>query len=782
MPEAPEPSRAADLNELISLLGELRAWAGSPSYRLLAKRVGPLMRPPQEVSTSTVVDVFKTSRRRLNADLLVAVVRALDLDEAAVARWREAYLRTQRVSKVDPGGVLRQLPADLATFTGRDRELATLLAAVEDAARAEHTVVISAIEGMAGVGKTQLAIHVAHELVRAGRYADVQLYANLRGFDPERSPADPAEVLGTFLRQLAVPAREIPDSAEERAAMFRDRLYGRQALVLLDNVASEEQVRQLIPADPGALVLITSRRRLTGLDSASLVVLDVFSDADALRLLGTIAGAERVAAEPESAAVILQMCAGLPLAVAIMAARLRSRPAWRLADLECQLRSGQTDAFGRGTGSPWPVFDVSYAGLDPALRRLFRLLAAHPGRDMPIESVAALAGVEPDQAWQLLEQLTDEYLVQQKSPGRYELHDLLRAFARRKLADDEPAAEHQAARYRLLSWYLVAADAASRTLSPATVRAELPPGLHTGNRPEFATAADATAWLGAELPNLVAVLEVAHEAGHHMLCCRIAAALTQYLRFEALYPTIIRIQRLALASARAVGDIADEATALTALGAAETDMYNTDALIHLTKAVELHRRTGSRPGLANAMVFLAVALTISDNPESSLDVAEEALAIARALDDHRLTMRILNNVAICLHSLRRSKDALDCVLESLALARSTGDPSFISVTERNLGFTYLVLDQFKEAEACFTEAASSFRDMGDSYRLVEALHGLARSQFGQGRTEQARRTVEDADGWLDSFDEASAARYRRQLESSPLRYSETTGIDPGAFG
>ena len=782
MSQAPDPSRATDLVELISLLGELRVWAGSPSYRLLAKRAGPLMRPPQEVSASTVVDVFKTSRRRLNADLLVAIVRALELDEDAVERWREAYLRTQRAAKAEPGEVLRQLPADLATFTGREAELALLRAAAGDPPGAARTVVVSAIEGMAGVGKTQLAVHAAHELVREGRYADVQLYANLRGFEPDRGPADPAEVLGMFLRQLAVPARDIPDSRQERAAMFRDRLHGRQALVLLDNAANEEQVRDLIPAGPGCLVLITSRRRLTGLDGASLVILDVFADAEARRLLATIAGAERVAAEPEAAGEILRMCAGLPLAVAIMAARLRSRPAWRLADLACQLHNGQTDAFGRGTGSPWRVFDVSYAALDPASRRLFRLLAAHPGREMSIESVAALAGLEPDRAWPLLEQLTDEYLVQQKSPARYEFHDLLRVFARRKLAEDESAAEHQAARYRLLCWYLAAVDAASRVLSPASIRRELPPDLVADHVPEFTGAPEAYAWLSAELPNLVAAVQAAHDAAHHDLCYRIAQALTQYLRIEARYTTVVYLQRRAAASAHAAGDTAAEATALSVLGAAETDLgRHADALAHQTAAVELHRETGDRYELANAMAHLGV-VTIGRDPEAGLELAKEALAISRSLDDAWHTMRILNNVAICMHGLRRSEDALEFVLEALELARGTKDTAFIAVMARNAGFTYLVLNRYSEAQTHIVEAASLFRDLGDSYRQLEALHGLARCLFGQGQIARARETIQEVEVLLDRLDEATAARYRQQLETSPLRYSETKGIDPGALG
>ena len=280
----PDPGQVGGLAEFIDLLGELRAWAGQPSYRALAKQVGAMMRPPQTVSASTVVDAFKTGRSRLDMDLVMAIVRALGVTgEADLARWREAYVRAHIPPKaVAAPGTLRQLPADLATFTGRAEALAGLVkAAVSGADR----VVIASIEGMGGVGKTQLAVHAGHELARAGVFADAQLYVNLRGFDPERPPADPADVLDVFLRALHVPTEQIPADTGRRAAMFRERLHGRRALLLLDNAVDEDQVRPLIPAVPGCLVLITSRRSMAGLDGCIPLELKAFPVSEAVELL-----------------------------------------------------------------------------------------------------------------------------------------------------------------------------------------------------------------------------------------------------------------------------------------------------------------------------------------------------------------------------------------------------------------------------------------------------------------------------------------------------------------
>ena len=397
VPAAPDPAGAVDLADFIERLRLLRAHAGSPSFRVLAKRVGPLLKPPQDVTHSTVSDAFDPTRRRLNLELVAAIVQALGVPEAQVPRWRAACVAAHAARRpAGTAGVFRQLPAELATFTGRRDELAELMGLVgvtgDGDAAAPRTVVVSAIEGMAGVGKTQLAIRAAHELVRAGRFADVQLYVNLRGFDADAAPADPADVLDSFLRQLEVPARRIPAERDERAAMFRDRIAGRDALVVLDNAADEAQVADLIPADPRCLVLVTSRRNLAGLDGARLFRLDVFPLVDALELLARVVGDERVAAEPEAAVEVVELCGLLPLAVSLAAARLRSRPAWSLARLATHLRDSGLDAVRAGSRELRPVFDLSYRELPAATARAFRLVSLHPGRGFTTGAVAALTG------------------------------------------------------------------------------------------------------------------------------------------------------------------------------------------------------------------------------------------------------------------------------------------------------------------------------------------------------------------------------------------------------
>lgn len=271
--EAPDPSTARNLEEFIAVLGELRQWAGGPSYRVLAKRVGPLLRPPQLIAHTTVSSVFQPQRRRLDIDLVTAIVRALGMDEPAVARWRHACVGMHVKAKVSGlAGPLRQLPVNLATLTGRDAELNRLLDIAAAVGGEATTVVVSAIDGMAGIGKTALAVHAAHLL--ADDYPDGQLFVDLQAHAAGTGPRDPNEALGRLLQALGLDPQAIPAELDERAKAFRNRLAGSRTLIVLDDAASEQQVRPLLPAAPGCLVLVTSRNRLKALDEAHLLPLD----------------------------------------------------------------------------------------------------------------------------------------------------------------------------------------------------------------------------------------------------------------------------------------------------------------------------------------------------------------------------------------------------------------------------------------------------------------------------------------------------------------------------
>ncbi|MCZ7416937.1 MULTISPECIES: AfsR/SARP family transcriptional regulator [unclassified Streptomyces] len=333
----------------------------------------------------------------------------------------------------EPVGARRQLPPDIYDFTGRQDELERLHQILKQPS--EHAPVVCVLHGMGGVGKTRLAIHAAHRRVRCGHYADGQLYADLRGLNAHQPPAAPAEVLEWFLHQMGIPEERIPLSLPARSALFRDRLAGQRALLVLDNAASEDQLLPLLPSGPGCTVLVTSRRNLS-LEGAVSLPVDVFTEADALEFLAANIGRERAAAEPEGARELLRICAGLPIAVALAAHRIRARPAWRITDLLHRLRhpSRMLDELAAGTRSVRAVIGLSYQALNVEQQRMFQVLGTQPGADATAAAAAAASGLPTQTAEELLESLLDEHVLFQTTPGRYRMHPLIHAYARR-LAD-----------------------------------------------------------------------------------------------------------------------------------------------------------------------------------------------------------------------------------------------------------------------------------------------------------------------------------------------------------
>jgi tetratricopeptide (TPR) repeat protein len=646
--DTPDPEDAADLAGFIELLGQLRTWAGSPPIRALAKKVGPLMRPPRTIPFSTLAEMFQTSRRRLDVGMVLAVVRALGVDEAGAERWRLAYLRVHRDAKYGgPTGVLRQLPVDLATFIGREKELALLTDAVSED---PCTVVISAVEGMAGIGKTQIALHAAHRLVRDGRYADVQLSVDLRGFDPEHEPADPAAVLDVFLRQLHVPAAHVPPGLDERAAMFRDRLTGRHALLLLDNAADVDQIRPLLPASPTCLVLITSRRSLAALEGTRTVTLDVLAPAESIELLTRVVGAERVAAEPQAAARIAELCGHLPLAVSLVAARLRSRQIWTLRYLADRLGDGLDEITAGGRGLA-PVFDLSYQGLPANAQRVFRLLGVHPAMDFTVSSITALTGLHLAEAEQCLELLQDERLIQQKVLDRYELHDLLRAYAAERASAELSDEERSEAVAAVLNWYVANTLAAGQLANP---HQPLPFPLDDvrGERVRFSDSKQAIAWYERERPNLLSVFSAAASLGfdHAVVCLALVVARIEELARNFREP--VRLLREALPHARRCGGAEAEIKVLRWLGyTLYSDGRSDQALGPLNDAVALAREHRDLVNEQQALSVLAMAYAGIGDHERGLEFGLQALS----LRDHaevRLAPRsstAFNAVATCLH-------------------------------------------------------------------------------------------------------------------------------------
>lgn len=736
----PDPAQAVDLAEFVAALRLLRIWAGTPSYRALAKQTGDLLRPPQPVSFSTIADVFKADRRRLDLDLVTAIVRALGLAEPEAAAWRAACIRVHAGAKTGgPVGVLQQLPRDLTTFTGRTAELEALLRSAQDFDAAAGPVVISAVEGMAGVGKTQLAVHAAHELVRGGRFTELQLFVDLRGFDPDRPPADPAAVLDGFLRALGVPAEKIPSGLDARAAMYRDQLHGRAALVVLDNAADEAHVRHLIPAGPDCLVLITSRRTLSGLDGAALHRLDVFPRAEAVALLAQIAGAERIQAEPEAAAAVAAACGDLPLAVSLAAARLRSRPAWTVEHLAQRLHEGGLDAMAGGQRSLRAVFDLSYRGLPESARRLFCLLGLFPGDEFGAEAVAEMAGLPVAQAQGILEKLQDEYLLHERSQGRYVLHDLLRAFAADRANADLADGQRRIALELLASWYAHTLDEVIATASPFGRLVDLSEIPAPDRLPEFASAQAALDWCDAEFGNIIAVMISARDLGYHGAVWRLASDLATYMQWRWSPEEFMTAVTLGLESARQDGHRLPEVVMLSYLADHQSSLGNFEvALDAATSLYELSIEARFPIQKASAAGLRGRIHDEAGDLDAAIEWHEKAVQLHTALE-------ITYNIAASLHSLAgvyvkadRRGEAEEIYHRILEIYPGDAGANARAWSLESLGRLLSETGRHDEAVEYLNEAVERHQSSGRYVDAASALEGLGSAHLAADDPDRAR--------------------------------------------
>ncbi|NUR60408.1 MAG: tetratricopeptide repeat protein [Catenulispora sp.] len=743
---------------------------GDPSLRVLERRTG--------IARSTLADALDPMRPTLpRIEVVRALIRAFGLPAREAAAWEEEWKQAR--ARLDgaaepngdgpaaPDGVPHQLPADPATFVGRKQELAHLLAEV-GRRTAAGTVPVCVIEGMAGIGKTHLALHAAHELVRAGHYQDMQFFVNLRGFDRDRPPADPADVLGTLLRQQGVPDALIPAAADERAAMFRDRIHDRSALLLLDNAADEAQIKDLIPASPRCLVLVTSRRALTGLADAMWHRIGVYPQQEALSLLTRIAGEPRAAAEPEAARRIVRRCGLLPLAVSVAATRLRSRPAWRLADLAERLEREDATASDLGGAA----FDVSYRELPDRAKHLFRLLGVHPGLDFTAASVAAAAGLRPAEAERALELLLDENLLQQKVAGRYEIHDLLRVYAAERAEQELTDDERRAAVRTTLLWHVAVVTRTALTISPDRVLPPIDAAVADVSAPQAHTSAEAVLWYGRERANLMQAIEVAGRLGLDSLAWRLPISMAYFEELAQNYQELVRLMSTALPHARRDPDPDGETDvarwlsfALDALG------RSAEAIEPLNQVLSDRQAAGDTLRAGRIMGSLASVHERLDDPERGLELALRAFQTIEEAGGP-VPSAILTITSICLIKLGRLSEALEYQQRMVERSREAGDPRAFALGQHNVGDTCILQGRMAEAAEAFEEAIAVAAEVGDRFVQADCLNGLAVTLRARGRIEEARARHREAIAVFDDLPEPEAARYLAQLEASSLRYVE----------
>jgi tetratricopeptide (TPR) repeat protein/DNA-binding XRE family transcriptional regulator len=648
--------------------------------------------------------------------------------------------------------VPRELPADVVAFTGRGVELAELDLLLPTDTPAQDgspgPVVISVVSGSAGVGKTALAVRWAHRVT--AEFPDGQLYVNLRGFDPDQ-PVTADEALAGFLRALGVPSGAIPLGEAERAARYRSLVAGRRLLVVLDNASTVEQVRPLLPGTPSVMVLVTSRDALAGLvarDGGRRLDLDLLSAGEAVTLLRTLIGA-RADADADATRALAGLCARLPLALRVAAELAVARPDTPLAELADELADQQDrlellDAGGDPRSAVASVFSWSYRHLPPDAALMFRLLGLHPGQDWDRYAAAALTATSSlGRASRLLGVLDRAHLIQPAGRGRYQMHDLLRAYAAGLAASLEGEGEAgggQAGRDalgRLFGYYLAAASAAMRTLTPAERhRWPVPPAVGTPV-PEFADRASARAWLGTELATLTAVS--AHAAGHGWPGFAGDLATTMYRHLYNSYPAEgLTIHTYALNAARDSGDRAAEASALTSLGAyhSRQDRYQ-EAGQHHQRALDVARATGDRYTEARALVGLGTVHDWQNRPEQAIDSYSRALDLFREIGDQVGQVRQLNNIGGMYLRLRQYGPAVDRLSQALSLARDIDAHDIVANALVFLGTIGCRQGQYEQAIVYLQEAVSVTRGTGNRFFEGRALTRLGDVYLRQCEYEQA---------------------------------------------
>jgi DNA-binding SARP family transcriptional activator/tetratricopeptide (TPR) repeat protein len=637
----------------------------------------------------------------------------------------------------------RQLPPTARHFAGRQDELRALTRWLDDAAGAGGTVMISAIGGMAGVGKTALAVHWAHQV--AGEFPDGQLYVNLRGFGPSGDPIAPDWAVRGFLDALGVPAERVPANLEAQTGLYRSLLAGKQVLLVLDNARDEDQVRPLLPASPGCLVVITSRTQLTGLvtaEGAQSVTLDVLSAAEARELLTRRLGPERITDESQAADELIGQCARLPLALSIAATR--AAHGFPLETLTAELRDAHTRLDALGAGDPATsvhvVFSWSYQHLRPPAARMFRLLGFPPGADISVHAAASLAGVPVGQASQLLRELGRAHLVTEHAPGRYAFHDLLRAYAARQCQALDSEQDRRAALTRLFDYYLAAAGTAMGKLMPVERERWPPiPSSAVALLPPLGTTHAARAWLDAERATLVAVAGYTAAHGWPGHTTRLSVVLYRYyLDIGAHYADGLAVHTHALHAARQSGDRGGQADALSSRGAVYLGQGRyPQAARQFRQALAIYEQLGDRRGQARVLNNLGYVLWDQARYQESADHCRRALALHRAVGDQFGQAIALNNLGDMLCRLGRYEQAGRHDRQALAIFREIGYPNGEARALANLGEVLHGQGEYQEAAGYLERSLAMFRGLGDRDGEADVLNDLGAALCGQGEDGQA---------------------------------------------
>jgi tetratricopeptide (TPR) repeat protein/transcriptional regulator with XRE-family HTH domain len=722
------------------LLRELRTDAGLTQEDLAAAA---------GVSVRAISDLERGvnhSARKDTARLLADALRLSGQARAgfeAVARGRDRWPGERPMDAPHRSAATRTLPRDVASFTGRERELERLIADVA-ATGSSRVVEICAIAGMAGIGKSAFAVHAAHRL--AAQFPDGQIFLPLHGHTPGQRPVEPFDALASLLQSTGVDAHHVPGDLEGRAGMWRDRLAGKRMLLLLDDSAGHDQIRPLLPGSTGCLVLVTSRRHLTALEDARLISLDVLPPADATALFTRLA--DRPDLDPADPAIdkVTKLCGHLPLAIGMLARQLHHHPAWNPAGLALTLATAR-DRLALMTAENLSVaaaFDLSYQDLDAGQQRMFRRLGLHPGPDFDAYVAAALDGSSLDATRSRLGALYDLHLVAEPAPGRYRFHDLIAEHAR-ALATTDTADDCSQAIPRLLSYYLHTAarsgqHLARRTRSTEPVLSDQP----VFDAPALASTADCVAWLHTERVNLHAAV-VRAAADHPTYAVALSTAMHSYMRHHGPWDQALALDRIALEAARRLGDSDGEASVLTDIGDIQflDDDYRA-AEASLAQAIGLCRSTGNQLGQANALAILGYIQYVTGNigaASTSLTSALNTMQILGELLGEAGTLAYLSHVQIAKGDYSSAIEGLTRAVEITSRighrVRNAGMINFLGNAQQAAG-------DYRAAITSQTQSLQLYRELSNPIGMANATRDLGIAQLAAGDYVSAATSLSQA--------------------------------------
>ncbi|OKI81717.1 AfsR/SARP family transcriptional regulator [Micromonospora sp. CB01531] len=719
--------------------------------------------------TADALDCYAELRHRL----------AEELGTDPSPEVREAHRAILRAEPDGPAVTSRparpvpaQLPADMPGFVARGRELTRLAQALDAVGEQLTAVAVTVLSGTAGVGKTALAVHWAHRV--RDRFPDGQLQVNLRGFDGSGAPMDSAEALRVFLGALGVPPEGVPSEPAAAIALYRTLLADRRVLILLDNARDAAQIRPLLPGAAGCLVVVTSRDDLAGLvaaEGARPVPVGLFSADEARQLLARRLGAQRVAAEPDAAEEIIDRCAGLPLALAVVAARAATKPTFPLARFAEQLRAGQLDALHAGD----PITDVrnvfswSYRGLSPAAARLFRLLGLYPGPDVSVAAAASLAGLAAGPAQRLLAELTQAHLLTEHSPGRFQLHDLLRTYAGELTARHDPDAERADAVHRVLDHYLHTCDVAAVLVEPhRDPVVQTPP--RPGVTPEpLADDRQALDWFAVEHQVLLAAVRLAVDAGSDRHAWQLARVLAGLMDNQGRWPDLIAVEQVAIEATRRLDERTEQAWAQRFLGRAYASLRRyPEAEAAYRSALDLYTRLGDPAGRAAVHFALACLAESQQRWDTMHEHSTQTLRLYTEAGYQPGIGRALNLLG-WVHALQRNfDDSLPYCHRALALQETLGDRVGQAATWDSIGYVHHHRGEHAGAVDCYERALALYRRCGDRYNEADVLTHLGDTHHAAGRPDAAQAAWRLAEQIFGELGNAHAEAVRARL----------AGLDP----